>query len=136
MKTKNIGIWLNRHKAIIYVPTAKTIIEVISKLEDANPISGNSGSRSYHAHHVISESTISERREQQLNRYFTEIMDRLPAAKHIYIMGPGEVKLHFQKALNRRHNFRDIETTLEPADSLTLKQIKTQVHNFFESKYA
>lgn len=70
--------------------------------------------------------------EKQLKDYYEALFNKVKNFEELYIFGPAEGKIEFEKLLKEKKNFRGILTT-ETQDRLTENQIVATVKKFFNS---
>lgn len=70
--------------------------------------------------------------EKQLKDYYEALFNKVKNFEELYIFGPAEGKIEFEKLLKEKKNFRGIITT-ETQDRLTENQIVATVKKFFNS---
>jgi hypothetical protein len=127
---KQIGIWLDFSEAVIISPDG-TITIIPSEIEHKKPKGGSRSKSPWGPMDKISESKYLARRLQQETHFYTRIMDVLPDGQELFIFGPAEAKLNFQKALeaNSARSFNILG--LETADAMTNNQKVARVKDFF-----
>lgn len=123
---KEVGIWIDRHKAVIVILTMKG--EVIRRIESdldkfPNNLSSQTPDRSQEE---IRRKQLASRLEEFYKRVVANIQD----AGSILILGPDEAKSELEKQLERaglEENIIDIQTDGEMTD----RQISAKVHRCF-----
>jgi hypothetical protein len=71
--------------------------------------------------------------DDQLNRYYDEVISYLRDATSILILGPGKAKGELQKQLEA-HGLSDRIAALKTADKMTDAQIAAAVRQYFREK--
>ncbi|ARV15840.1 hypothetical protein [Polaribacter sp. SA4-12] len=133
---KNIGIWLDKDKALIFKLTddMEVFETIISNIENFH-IHGGSGTRFKGGpQDVIQDSKYLEREKHQFKAYFKEIALEIENADGILIFGPAEAKDKLKKELE--DSYKDINAKVKAvqiADSMTDNQVKAWVRDFFKS---
>lgn len=131
---KQIGIWLDRNKAILVKPSENKeefrIIE--SEIEDYNIHGGSGSSTPYGPQDAVSESKLLERRKQQEKAYFKKIIPELVRASSIAVFGPAEMKTELVKELQKHPEYKDQVVAVETADSMTDNQVIALVRDHFQ----
>ncbi len=130
---KQIGIWLDFREAhIITLDGEKNNIEVIpSEIEDFNPKGGARSKTPYGPMDVTSEKKYLERNKNQVNEYYSKIMEHVKDAKEIFIMGPAEAKIGLRKKMVKTNSFSPFIKGFEAADSISENQKIARVREFF-----
>ncbi|HND21332.1 MAG TPA: hypothetical protein PLB18_18315 [Acidobacteriota bacterium] len=134
MKHK-VGIWIDHRKAVIVTFEGKheqvTVVE--SDVEKHVRTAGGSRSASpYGPQEIVSEGRVARKFTQYCEKFYSEVESLLPPACAIYICGPGEAKLEFNKHLARNKNLAEHIRDIEPADELTETQIVACVKEYFQ----
>ncbi len=123
---KEIGIWIDHHKAVIVILTmqGEIIRRIGSEIERFDHLSSSSTGN------TPSEHIIGKQYENQLEPYYAKIISSIRDASSILIFGPGEAKRELEKQLERaglEEHIVDIETE----DEMTDRQISAKVHRYF-----
>ena len=133
---KNIGIWLDKEKALIFKVTNETeVFETITSNVEDFKIHGGSGTRFKGGpQDVVQDSKYLERENHQFKAYFKEVALEIENADGVLIFGPAEVKDKFKKELES--SYKDINAkvkAVQVADSMTENQVKAWVRDFFKT---
>jgi len=132
---KNIGIWLDKNKALIVTITAETetFETVISNVENFH-IHGGSGTRFKGGpQDVVQDSRYLEREKNQFKVYFDELALKIKDADGIIIFGPAEVKDKLKSELEASYSEINAKVkAVQVADSMTDNQVKAWVRDFFK----
>ena len=129
---KKVGIWLDYRKADIIAINGGEIntIEVRSNLDESKPIGGARSKQPYGPMDTVSESKHLEKRKQQLKSFYQEIMSKIKDADELFVFGPAEAKIGFNKEMDIPA-FKPVILGVENADSITLNQKISKVKSFF-----
>lgn len=133
MKT---GIWLDKEKAHIVTLYNDEVSfnTILSNVENFR-IHGGSGTRLKGGpQDVVQDSKYLEREKHQLKKYFNDIIYEIKEANAIVLFGPAETSMKFNKELHS--NYKDLGKRVKDvvkADSMTKRQMKAWVKNFFKS---
>jgi len=143
---KNIGIWIDRRKAVIVEtysgregiePKEKEIITLIeSGVEKHIRLSGGSRMRKtpYGPQDISVDSKIDDRRKLQLRKYYQEIIRNVRDARRILIFGPGKAKIELEKEIKKSKELALKVLPIETVDKMTERQIAAKVRDFFGSR--
>jgi hypothetical protein len=132
---KNIGIWMDKEKAVIVRLTAEEekLETLYSNLEFFRPVGGSrTPNAKWGPQDVIQDSKYLEREKHQLKAYFNILADAIGDADAIALFGPAETNKKFWKEL--KHNHREVAKKLISvikADSMTENQTKALVREYF-----
>jgi hypothetical protein len=97
---KEVGLWVDHRRAVIVISLdqEEEIKRITSNVEKHVRYSGASYARdASDSHHDTTEDGRDRRLNEQLSRYYDEIISYLWDATSILIMGPGEAKAELQK---------------------------------------
>jgi Tfp pilus assembly major pilin PilA len=70
----------------------------------------------------------------QLSRYYQQVISRLKDVDSIFIMGPGNAKIEFEKALRKHKSMQNRLLKSETADKMTMNQMIAHVREFYHSR--
>lgn len=132
---KEIGLWIDHREAIIIILTKGG--------EETQHITSNSGkhirySGSSHSQtpaglkEVTSEDQRDRKFDNQLNRYYDEVIAAIRDAESIQIFGPGEAKGELEKRIERAGIKAHI-LAIETMDKMTDRQISAKVREHFST---
>ena len=129
----NAGIWMDRRNAIIVLcdDSSEEILEVESDVEEFNLHGGYGGARKDLPQDAQSDKKLLARKQLQTQKYFRDIISRLPELQELYVFGPGDARKQFIKEVKSDYVFENTEVTEEPAEQMTLNQLRSQVRDFF-----
>lgn len=132
---KNIGIWLDKNKALIVTITAETeTFETVTSNVENFHIHGGSGTRFKGGpQDVVQDSRYLEREKNQFKVYFDELALKIKEADGIIIFGPAEVKDKLKSELEASYSEVNAKVkAVQVADSMTDNQVKAWVRDFFK----
>jgi hypothetical protein len=127
---KQIGLWIDRREAVIVVLTDKDekITRIRSDVEKQIRFPGGSRKDGLQT----TEAIRDKRLEQDLGKYFDEIIAHIREAELIQIFGPGEAKSELAKRLEDGGlKARIVE--METMDKMTDNQIAAKVREYFST---
>jgi len=133
---KNIGIWLDKDKALLVTIDngVETFNTITSNMEHYN-IRGGSGTRQKGGpQDVVQDRKYLEREKQQLKLYFKAIAAQIKASDALVIFGPADTNEKLSQELHE--NYNSISTKIKgiiKADSMSDNQVKALVRDFFKS---
>jgi hypothetical protein len=104
--------------------TSQVTTKILESGVGAHPrYSGQEGGRG--------EKKYEQRRSEQLDRYYDDIISQLGLAEALLIFGPGEAKLELKERLSRSKALSECTVDIETADRLTEPQIVAKVKEHF-----
>ena len=131
---KLVGLWIDHDKAICVTLQGDTqaVERIESNVEGHFRLSGGWRTRSPHGPQVIvSEQKPDERRKHQLHAYYKKLIAAVRGASSVYIFGPGEAPLEFQKEIAKLKRAAPKVAAVERADKMTDRQVEAKVKKFF-----
>jgi len=134
---KRIGIWIDNKKALIVIlgkSAEKPIIrEIQSDLERHVRLSGGSRTKRtpWGPQQIASDKTMQARHQQQLRRFYREVIKEIRGAYKIMLMGPGEAKLGLKKEIDKSKPLSESLVHMEACDKLTRRQLAAHIREFF-----
>ena len=130
---KEIGLWLDHRDAIIVILTdgEEEIKHVTSSSGKHIRYSGSSHSKTPEGlKEVTSEDQRDRKFDNQLNKFYDELIASIRDADSIQIFGPGEAKGELEKRLKHEQIKGQILTS-ETADKMTDRQVAAKVREHF-----
>lgn len=130
---KEVGLWIDHRRAVIVtnLDQKEEIKRITSRVEKHVRYSGIShASGESDSHKDTTEDGRDQRFDDQLNRYYDEVISYLRDATSILIMGPGEAKVELEKRL-ADHEPGDRIVTLKTTDKMTDHQVVAEVRQHF-----
>ena len=129
---RNVGLWIDHKQAYIIWCESDKIDVVLSNIEPPAHFSGGTQLGGKLTQKGDSELRHNDRYKLQLARYYQQVIQKLKDVDSIFIMGPGEAKIEFQKALKRHKNMQNRLLKSEPADKMTMNQMIAHVRKFYQ----
>ncbi|HEY5728989.1 MAG TPA: hypothetical protein VIS72_03000 [Anaerolineales bacterium] len=128
---QNIGLWIDHKQAFLIWYDRKKVEVIPSNLEPRTHSSGGIRIGGKHNQSVDSELRHNDRYNNQLSRYYSQVIATIKNADSIFIMGPGEAKLELEKAIKRHKDMIRKLLQVETADKMTKNQMIARVKEFF-----
>jgi stalled ribosome rescue protein Dom34 len=131
---RNVGLWIDHKQAYaIWYQDGK--VEVISShIEPPAHSSGGTQLGGKLNQKGDMELHHNDRFKQQLNKYYQQVLSALKNADAILLMGPGEAKIEFEKAVKKNKGMQNRILKVETADKMTKNQMLAHVREFYESQ--
>jgi stalled ribosome rescue protein Dom34 len=130
---KEIGLWLDHRDAIIVILTegGEEIKHITSSSGKHMRYSGSSHSKTPEGlKEVTSEDQRDRKFENELNKYYDEVIASIRDAESIQIFGPGEAKSELKKRLEHE-GIEGYILAIETVDKMTGPQIAAKVREHF-----
>lgn len=131
---RTVGLWIDHKQAYaIWYPDGK-VDEIPSHIEPPSHYSGGTqlGGKLNQKGDV--ELHHNDRFRLQLNKYYQQVISLLKDADSILIMGPGQAKVEFEKAIKKNKNLQKRVLKVETADKMTKNQMIAYVRKFYKSQ--
>ena len=128
---RNIGLWIDHKQAFLIWQNRKKVEVIPSNLEPRIHFSGGARIGGKYNQSVDSELRHNDRYNNQLSKYYENVISTIQNADSIFIMGPGEAKLELERAIRKRKALIKKLLKIETADKMTKKQMIAYVKEFF-----
>jgi len=131
---RNVGLWID-HKQAYVISDRDGIVEVIpSHIEPPAHYSGGTQLGGKQNQKADTEFRKSDRFRLQLKKYYQQVISALKDANSIFIMGPGEAKVEFEKAIMKYKSLQNRVLKVETADKMTENQMVAYVKRFYKNQ--
>ena len=121
----DVGVWLDHKKAVIVSITAGEVTtRTLTSDVGAHP--HYSGSQEGGG-----EKKYEERYNQDLDRYYDDVIGQLGKPDALLLFGPGEAKLQLKARLGRSKGSPESVVAVESSDKLTDPQIVARVKEHY-----
>lgn len=128
---RNIGLWIDHKQAFLIWYDRKKVEVIPSNLEPRTHFSGGARIGGRYNQQVDSELRYNDRYNNQLGKYYEQVISTIQNADSIFIMGPGEAKLELEKAIKKHKDLIKKLLSVETADKMTRNQMVAHVRGFF-----
>lgn len=131
---RNVGLWIDHKQAFaIWYDDGK--VEVIpSLIEPPTHFSGGTRLGGKLTSKADTELRDNSRFRLQLNKYYQQVISALKSADSIFIMGPGEAKIEFEKAIKKNKDLQRRILKVETAAKMTKNQMVAYVKKFYKDR--
>ncbi|HSL43044.1 MAG TPA: hypothetical protein VK897_06410 [Anaerolineales bacterium] len=131
---RNVGLWIDHKQAYAIWYQDDRIDEIPSHIEPPAHYSGGTqlGGKLNQKGDV--ELHHNDRFRLQLNKYYRQVIVALKNADSILVMGPGQAKVEFEKAIRKNKVMQKRILKVEPADKMTKNQMMSYVRKFYQNK--
>lgn len=133
--SKQLGVWMDfRVAEIIARPNDESIpVLIASEIEEVQPGGGSRSRVPYGPMDKKSDRKILQRRKNQIDHYFQQIVEEVKSADEIFIFGPGEAKSLFLQYIRELKSFKPYILSIITEDRMTTNQKSAYVRSFYES---
>lgn len=129
---RNVGLWID-HKQAYLIWNEDGKVEVIpSRIEPPAHYSGGTQLGGKQNQKADIEARRSDRFRLQINKYYQQVMTAIKDASSIFVMGPGEAKVEFQKVIKKSKDLQKRLLKVETTDKMTKNQMIAYVRKFYE----
>ncbi len=123
---KDVGVWIDHKKAVI--------VSIVAGEVTTRTLTSDIGA---HPHYSGSqegggESKYEQRHDQDLGRYYDDVIGELGTPDALLVFGPGEAKLQLKERLARSTVSSESIVSVETTDKLTDPQIVAKVKEHFK----
>ena len=131
---RNVGLWID-HKQAYLIWNEEGKVEVItSRIEPPAHYSGGTQLGGKLNQKADTEARRSDRFRLQIKKYYQQVMTALKDASSIFIMGPGEAKIEFQKTIQKSKDLQKRLLKVETTDKMTKNQMIAYVREFYKNQ--
>jgi|SRR6185369_943737 len=122
---QDVGVWIDHKKAIIVsIAAGEVTTRTLTSDVEAHP--HYSGSQEGGG-----EKKYEERHNQDLDRYYDDVIGQLGKPDAVLLFGPGEAKLQLKARLGRSKMSSESIVAVESTDKLTDPQIVAKVKEHY-----
>ena len=133
---RKIGVWIDHKQAYLIEYETGQVDAISSNIElPAQPASGTQPGGKLNQNKE-SELRQFSRYKLQLHKYYQQVVTGLKNANSIFVMGPGEAKIEFEKFLKKYKSMQKRLIKVETADKMTKNQMVAHVKNFYQKQAA
>ena len=135
---KEIGLWIDHREAILVILTDGR--EDIQKIESGTGrrvrYQGASTTKSpYATQYQQGDNQLDNKFNEQLHKFYDEVIANIRDADSIQIFGPGEAKGELKKRMEHE-GIKASNIAIETTDKMTDRQISAKVREHFLDKNA
>ncbi len=131
---RNVGLWID-HKQAYVISYKDGIVDVIpSNIEPPAHYSGGTQLGGKLNQKADTEFRRSDRFRLQLKKYYQQVISAIKDANSIFIMGPGEAKIEFEKAIRKTKAMQNRVLKVEASDKMTKNQMIAYVRKFYKDR--
>lgn len=131
---RNVGLWIDHKQAYVIWYENDRIEVILSNIEPPAHFSGGTQLGGKLNQKGDLELRHNDRYKLQLSKYYQQVITKLKDVNSIFIMGPGEAKIEFEKALKRQKNMQNRLLKSETADKMTMNQMIAHVRKFYQEQ--
>ena len=122
--SQDVGVWIDHKKAVIVsIAAGQVTIRTLESDVGAHP--------RYSGFQSGGEKKYEERHNQDLDRYYDDVIGQLGKPDALLLFGPGEAKLQLKARLGRSKVSSESIVAVESTDKLTDSQIVAKVKEHY-----
>lgn len=131
---RNVGLWIDHKQAYLIWYKEGRVEAIPSNIEPPEHFSGGTqlGGKLNQKGDV--ELRHNDRYRLMLTKFYKQVVAALKDVDLIFIMGPGEAKVEFEKVLKRQKALQERLLKVETADKMTKNQMIARVRKFYKSQ--
>ena len=130
---RNVGLWIDHKQAYIIWYENDKIEVILSNIEPPAHFSGGTQLGGKLNQKGDLELRHNDRYKLQLTKYYQQIIAKLRDVDSIFIMGPGEAKIEFEKTLKKHKDMQNRLLKSETTDKMTMNQMIAHVRQFYQA---
>ncbi len=120
----DVGVWIDHKKAVIVsIAAGQVTTRTLESEVSAHP--------RYSGFQSGGEKKYEERHNQDLDRYYDDVIGQLGKPDALLLFGPGEAKLQLKERLSRSRGSSESIIAVESTDKLTDPQIVAKVKEHY-----
>jgi stalled ribosome rescue protein Dom34 len=131
---RHIGLWIDHKQAYLVWYESSRVDMIPSNIEPPAHYSGGTQLGGKLTQSGDTELRHNDRYKVQLNRFYKQVISALQDAASILVMGPGQAKVEFEKALKKHKNLKNRLVKVETADKMTKNQMIAHVKEFYKNQ--
>ncbi len=131
---RNVGVWIDHKQAYLIWYTEGRVEVIPSEIEPPEHFSGGTQLGGKLNQKGDMELRHNDRYRLKLTQFYKQVVAALTDVNSIFIMGPGEAKIEFEKVLRRQKAMERRLLKVETADKMTKNQMIARVKKFYKSQ--
>ena len=131
---RNVGLWIDHKQAYLIWYKEGRVDVITSNIEPPEHFSGGTQLGGKLNQKGDMELHHNDRYRLMLTKFYKQVVASLKDVNSIFIMGPGEAKVEFEKVLKRQKAMQKRLLKVETADKMTKNQMLAHVRKFYKSQ--
>jgi len=131
---RNVGVWIDHKQAFLIWYETNRVEVITSNIEPPAHFSGGTQLGGRLNQKGDMELRNNSRYKLQLHKYYQQIVTNLKSASSIFVMGPGEAKIEFERFLKKYKTMQKRLIKVETADKMTRNQMVAHVRSFYQKQ--
>lgn len=133
---RNVGLWIDHKQAYLIWYKEGRVDVIPSNIEPPAHFSGGTQLGGKLNQKGDMELRHNDRYRLKLTQFYKQVVAALKDVDSIFIMGPGEAKVEFEKVLKRQKAMQKRLLKVEAADKMTKNQMIARVRKFYKNQAA
>jgi hypothetical protein len=122
--SQDVGVWIDHKKAVI--------VSIAAGQVTTRTLESDIGAHSrYSGFQAGGEKKYEEHHNQDLDRYYDDVIGQLGKPDALLLFGPGEAKLQLKERLGRSKELPESVVAVDSTDKLTDPQIVAKVKEHY-----
>jgi len=133
---KNTGIWIDSREArIVFLEGSKIQVNTIYSGAERKPkFEGETSKRTVRGFAGFDYKSSQESHyREELKRYYRSVINAIDGSDNVYIFGPAEAKINFEKEIRKDQRLSDSVLKVDSCDVLTRNQLIEKVSQFYKT---
>jgi len=131
---RNVGLWIDHKQAYLIWYREGRIDVIPSEIEPPEHFSGGTQLGGKLNQKGDMELRHNGRYRLKLTKFYKQVVAALKDVDSIFIMGPGEAKVEFEKVLTRQKAMQKRLLKVETAEKMTKNQMIARVRRFYKNR--
>ncbi|MBI4760632.1 MAG: hypothetical protein ACOYYF_07440 [Chloroflexota bacterium] len=133
---RNVGVWIDHKQAYLIWYKEGRVDVIPSNIEPPQHFSGGTQLGGKLNQKGDLELRHNDRYRVKLTQFYRRVIAALKDVDSVFVMGPGEAKIEFEKALKRYKSMQNRLLKVETADKMTKNQMIARVRQFYQNQPA
>ena len=131
---RNVGLWIDHKQAYLIWYKEGRVETIPSEIEPPEHFSGGTQLGGKLNQKGDMELHHNGRYRLMLTKFYKQVVAAIKDVDSIFIMGPGEAKIEFEKVLKRHKAMQKRLLKVETADKMTKNQMIARVRKFYKTQ--
>ena len=131
---RNVGVWIDHKQAYLIWYEEGRVDVIQSNIEPPEHFSGGTQLGGKFNQKGDIELHHNDRYKLQLHKYYEQVVAALNDVDQVFVMGPGEAKIEFEKTIKKHKAMQKRLLKVETADKMTKNQMVARVRKFYKSQ--
>ncbi len=130
---RNVGLWIDHKQAYLIWYKEGRVDVIHSEIVPPEHFSGGTQLGGKLNQKGDMELRHNDRYRLKLTKFYKQVLAALKDTESVFVMGPGEAKVEFEKVLKRQKIMQKRLLKVETADKMTKNQMIARVRKFYKN---